>query len=251
MYIFGVGDLIAIPVAGTVTAANPTPIKFGTLQDASVDVSFSQKELFGKSAFPVAIARTQGKIQVKAKFASIYAKALNDYFWGQTVSAGEAYAYIDEIHAPVVSNTATATNHTGGIIDQGVIYNSNQAPLTLVASAPAVGQYSVTPSTGVYLFASGDTSATAGVRISYLNTPAGTPGFSSIISNPAMGAQPTFSIVLANNQYQGNRFMIQLNSCISSKITYGLKNEDFMIPEFDLSAFADAGGILGTFSYDQ
>lgn len=44
MFQFGSGTLWGYPVGGNL-AANPTPIKFGTLQDVSLEISGSLKEL--------------------------------------------------------------------------------------------------------------------------------------------------------------------------------------------------------------
>ncbi len=49
---FGSGVLIATP-----SGANATPVQFGTLQDVSIDISFSSKQLFGQYQFPIALAR--------------------------------------------------------------------------------------------------------------------------------------------------------------------------------------------------
>src|SRR5208283_697884 len=56
---FGSGVLIGTTSAG--------PLQFGTLQDVSVDFSFSLKSLMGQYQFPVAVARGAGKISGKEK----------------------------------------------------------------------------------------------------------------------------------------------------------------------------------------
>jgi hypothetical protein len=58
--------------------------KFGALQDVSVDISFNLKELYGQNQFPLTIARGQGKIEGKAKFANLNGGMVNDLFFGQT-----------------------------------------------------------------------------------------------------------------------------------------------------------------------
>ena len=59
-------------------AANPTPMKFGTLQDVSLDISGDVKQLYGQKQFPEAVARGKCKITGKSKFAAINGKMLND-----------------------------------------------------------------------------------------------------------------------------------------------------------------------------
>ena len=56
MFEFGAGTLWGFPVGGN-TAANPTPMKFGTLQDVSLDISGDVKQLYGQKQFPEAVAR--------------------------------------------------------------------------------------------------------------------------------------------------------------------------------------------------
>jgi hypothetical protein len=54
-----------------VTGSGIGPRQFGVLQDIQIDFDWTDKELYGQLQFPVAIARGQGKISGKAKFAQI------------------------------------------------------------------------------------------------------------------------------------------------------------------------------------
>jgi len=82
MFLFGAGKLSVTPTVGD-------DAYFGTVQEVSVDFSFSEKELYGEYQFPVDIARTQGKINIKAKAATIDAKLFNDvFFQGAAIEAG-------------------------------------------------------------------------------------------------------------------------------------------------------------------
>jgi len=62
MFEFGSGTLWGFPVGGN-TATNPTPMKFGTLQDVSLDISGDVKQFTARSSFlkpwPAANARSQ------------------------------------------------------------------------------------------------------------------------------------------------------------------------------------------------
>lgn len=58
------------------------PRQFGVLQDIQIDFDWSDKELYGQLQFPVAIARGQGKITGKAKFAQILGLLYSDFFRG-------------------------------------------------------------------------------------------------------------------------------------------------------------------------
>ena len=66
------------------------PRQFGVLQDIQIDFDWSNKELYGQLQFPVAIARGQGKITGKAKFAQILGLLYFDIFFGVTPATGQA-----------------------------------------------------------------------------------------------------------------------------------------------------------------
>ncbi len=168
MFEFGAGTLWGFPVSGN-TAANPTPMKFGTLQDVSLDISGDVKQLYGQKQFPEAVARGKCKITGKSKFASINGKMLNDMFFGQTLPAGMIKTSLDEAATvPATPFTITVANAAQFKQDWGVRYTVTGIPLTRVASGPVQGQYSVNTSTGVYTFAAADTAAQ--VQISYTFT---------------------------------------------------------------------------------
>jgi len=81
-YRFGTGVLKATPEVGTEAI-------FGTLQDVTIDISFSKKELYGEHQFPVDIVRTSAKVNIKAKWALINAQQFNDIFLqGAAVTVG-------------------------------------------------------------------------------------------------------------------------------------------------------------------
>ena len=56
--------------------------QFGILQDVQIDWDWQTKELWGQFQFPVDIARGQGKITGKAKFARIFGAIYGDLFFG-------------------------------------------------------------------------------------------------------------------------------------------------------------------------
>lgn len=100
-------------------------------------------------------------------------------------------------------------------------------------------QYSVVESTGVYTFNAGQTTP---VFITYNYTASSaTTGTNVQVTNKPMGSMPTFETWLYNNQF-GNNIAFQFPNCISSKLSFNFKNEDFAIPEFDFSAFSDNAG---------
>jgi hypothetical protein len=236
-YAFGVGALIALRT----DTAIATPAQFGTLQEVQLDLSFTIKELTGQFQAPAALARGGLKITGKAKAARISASNFNNIFFGQTLSTGNTLTQLNEAGtvAPT-GHTVTVANHVNFVADLGVAYAATGTMLTLVAGAPATGQYTVNSNTGVYTFSAGDANAALLFTYSYTTT----AGASLSLSNLLMGSAPTFSLVL-NEQYQGKLLNLQLNSVIAPKLSLAFKNEDFLIPEFDFQASADPAGNIG------
>ena len=239
-YSFGSGVLF-----GTRTdVANATPVRFGALQDVSIDFSFSLKELYGQFQFPLAVGRGAGKVRGKAKFAQVNGLTLNSLFFGQTQSPGQTQTSLSEAQSVPAATpfTVTAGNSATFAVDLGVVYAATGLPFAKVASAPAQGQYAVSPA-GVYSFASAD--ANAAVLLNYIFTQ--TAGSIATIGNQLLGSAPTFQ---ANffELFQGKQVNLQLNQCVAQKLTLATKLEDFTIPEFDFSAFADAAGNIGKIS---
>jgi hypothetical protein len=241
---FGAGVLVGTAqsdAAGN-TIATPTPIQFGILQEASVDLNFDVKELFGQYQFPVAIGRGKGKIGGKAKWAQMNGLTINSLFFGQTLTSGELGEVIDTTGTaipttpftitPTVPNSGTWTNDLG-------VLDANGLPMTRVVSAPATGQYSV--AAGVYTFAAADTGKV--VRISFQYTATSTSKKRMTISNVLMGYAPQFRCDLLV-PYAGKQFVLTLPACVGTKLSFATKLDDFMVPEFDFSAFADASGAV-------
>lgn len=240
-YGFGSGVLF-----GTRTdTVNATPVQFGAVQDVSIDFQFSLKELHGQFQFPLAIARGAGKISGKAKMARISGRSFNDLFFGTTLASGQqATAFQEAAAVPAAPFQVTVANAASFIADLGVANAATGLPLLKVAAAPATGQYSVNAGTGVYSFAAADTGMA--LLISYGYAIAGS-GQTMVIGNQLLGAQPQFQANFYET-FQGKQLNLQLNACVSTKLTLASKLEDFTIPEIDFMAFADAAGNLGSIS---
>lgn len=237
-YGFGAGELFGIPAG-----ANPTPVKFGVLQGVNVDFSFDAKELYGQYQFPVAVARGKGKVGGKANFAQINGAAYNSLFFNVASSVGQLLVASGEAGTvPGTPYQITVANSAQFAEDLGVIDASTGLPFTRVASAPATGQYSV--SAGVYTFAAADTTKAVLISYTYNYT---TSGVKMTLSNQLMGQAPNFAMILTS-MFNSKRVTLKLNACVSNKLTMAMKAEDFMVPDFDFSAFADAAGNLGTLS---
>ncbi len=239
-YSFGTGSLW-----GVNTASNSTPVRFGGLQNISIDFAFTTKELYSSYQFPVAIGRGTAKISGKASFAQFNALILNDLFFneGSAPSSGQILTAINENHSvPGTSTyTITVTHAVDFLTDLGVTYAATGLPLTKVASLTAIGQYSVNVSTGVYTFYSADASASVNISYNY----ASTGGKTISMTNQLLG-QAAFFTASFSEIYNSQTLTWTLNRCMSDKLSLPFKLEDFTMADFEFSAFADSSGSLGT-----
>jgi hypothetical protein len=246
-FFFGAGTLYGLDNS----TPTPTPVKFGTLQDVSVEFSADVKELYGANQFPAHIGRGKNKITCKAKLGQIQGAMLNVLYFGLSKTTGELLQALGETaQIPAVTPfTVPVANAAHFSQDLGVVYAGSGVPLVQVASGtpPTVGQYSVNEATGVYTFAAADEGAA--VLIDYLYSSAATGG-TIAISNQPMGLAPTFKAVLTGVT-DGKTLTLILNQCISSKLTLPTKNEDHLIVEFDFSAMADDNDQVGTLTMTE
>jgi hypothetical protein len=238
---FAAGTLIAtqVGVSGVVT-----PVRFGVLQDVSLDFSADLKELYGQYRYAIALAPGKTKVEMKAKFAGIRGQLFNQLYFGATVTAVTTVLTDSEAQTIPASSTYTVTAANGAsfLTDEGVFYQATALPLTKVSSLTAAGQYlPPTGSPGVYTFSSGD--AGAGIYISYLNTSSG--GVQIPIGNPKMGVGPSFKVVVGGS-FDGRPATYTFNQCQSSKLSLPTKQDDFMISELDFMISADSNGNIGT-----
>lgn len=240
-YGFGAGSFWGVQTGN----ANPTPNRFGAVQNVDVSFDATVKELFGGYSLPLAIGRGTMKIAGKAQAGQFQGRILSDLFFGVSKTVGQTLVADNEagtVPSPSGPYTVTVANSTGWVIDLGVKYAATGLPFTRVASGPTVGQYSV--AAGVYTFAAAD--AGLGVAISYTYTPtSNTVGETVSMTNQLIGTQPTFKSV-TSQVFNGERLTLTLNQCVATKYTFSTKLEDFNIPEFDFSAFVDASNTLGT-----
>jgi len=247
MYSFGSGVLL-----GTRTdVANATPINFGLVQEVTIEETATVKELTGQYQRPVAIARGTIKTTGKAKVARISGMAFASLYYGVTPQLGQiATSYAEGPTAiPGTPYQITVANAANYADDAGVINAATGLPMQLVPSSPGSGQYSINPSTGVYTFSSADNLANVMVLISYTYTISGS-GQKIAVANQLLGTTPTFKAKFFTT-FQGQGISLQLNNCTSNKLSFGTKLEDFIMPEFDFSCFADPAGNVMTWSFAE
>ena len=239
--VFGVGYLYATP-----TGANPTPTRFGALQDVSVDFSFDTKALYGSNQFALEQARGKGKIEIKAGIGRVDPNLFNSIFFGLTTQVGETLNSIDET-GTIAAGAVTVVNAANWTQDLGVYNVTTGAYMTRVASAPSGNQYAV--AAGAYSFnaaLNGDV-----VRISYVYNSAST-GTRLAFTNQPMGSSVIFSLTLVN-QFAGvggrKSLFMTFPAVQAGKLAMPLKLDDFTLTSLDMSAQDDGTG--NVFSYSM
>jgi hypothetical protein len=247
MYSFGSGVLF-----GTRTdIANATPVNFGLVQEVTIEETATIKELTGQYQRPVAIARGTIKTTGKAKVARISGLALANLFYGVVPGSGQVATAFGEgpSSIPITPYQITVANAATFVQDVGVINYATGLPLMLVPSSPGAGQYSVNTTTGVYTFSSADNAAGVKVLINYTYGVTSS-GQQFTVKNQLLGTTPTFQANFYTT-FQGQAISLKLNNCTSSKLSFQTKLEDFVVPEFDFSCFADAAGNVMTWSFAE
>jgi hypothetical protein len=243
---FGSGVLFGKPVAGNLPT-DPTPYKYGVLQEVTVDFKADLKKLYGQYQFPAATARGKIDCTIKGKLAVFDPQMLNQLYFAQTAVVGYTLIVDGESHT-VTSNIATSTN-TPIDTDWGVVDASTGEPFTNVpnvAAITATGQYAVNLTTGVYTFDGGDEDRKVSISYTYQvnNT-----GATITINNQLMGYAPELEMLLYN-KFRNKYLACQLNDVTLGSINLPSKLEDFWVADFDGSANADASNTLGKLMMD-
>lgn len=242
-YSFGVGTMHATPLSDGSgnSILTPTPIELGVLQDNSVDISFDVKELYGSKQFAIDVARGKGKITGKAGVARLSGALFNSIMFGQTVATGTVDAVARSVTPTEIpaggTVTVTAPNSGTFVADLGVT-DAKAVQLTRVAGTPTTGQYAVDEA-GEYTFATADAAKIVFINYRYSATVAG--GKKSTVANLDMGEAPSFSLDL-HTVYHGKILTLHLYKCISTKMSFSGKQDDYNIPSFEFQACQDDMG---------
>jgi hypothetical protein len=241
---FGTGVLFGNPVLGN-QPVNPTPFKFGILQEVTVDFKSDLKKLYGQYQFPLATARGKVNVDLKGKLAVFDPNMLNQLYWSQTSASG--YTLIADGEQHTVANAQVAVTNTFPVVeDWGVQYAKTGQQLILVNSNVQIGQYMVNVNASVqYTFNSGDNGNV--VAVSY--TQNSNAGSTITLANQLMGYAPELKMLLYN-RFRAKYFAIELNDVTLGSISVPTKLEDFWISDFDGSANADASNTLGKMMMD-
>lgn len=261
---FGAGVLFATPLydASGNAVAIPSPVQFGIVQGVTIDDEAEVKELYGALGYPVDIGRGKQKISIKCQQAQVTAELFNAVYFGQTIVAGYDAVYNDltgsviPTGAGATSIHVTPTAPTGGtstyVADLGV-QDGNGVPYTRVASSPTSGQYALGSSAGgaTYTFSDLDVGKLVFINYQYSNSTNPPTGKLLTINNLPMGQVPVFSAQFFNKR-NGRTHWRKFPSCVATKLSMAFKNDDFVVPDFEISCFADPNtGIVQQFSTSE
>lgn len=246
---FGSGVLWATPIQDALGAAfaTPTAFQFGILQDIGIDASFEEKLLYGSNSFPVDSGRGKGKIGLKAKFANLNILPFTAAFFGQSAVNGLITTVKDDVGQAAAANVTVAP--PGGatfFANLGVRIDANGTPMIRVASAPTSGQYT-TNGSGQYVFAAADVGKTVFIDYQHITAAAGKL---LTVQNLPMGLTPTFRLDMSMAR-NGKVLTLTWPKVTSSKLAMSTKQEDFMVPELDMSALADDNGVVWKWSASE
>ncbi|MDQ9009036.1 hypothetical protein RFI36_04675 [Acinetobacter gerneri] len=239
-YLFGAGKIFATPIQDVYgkPVDNASPVEVGVLQSTSVDISYDLKELHGRGQFAVDAARGKGSIKCKATMGRINGALLNSIFFGGVVADGGIDVVTQTINGEVVPAGGKVTPivpNAGTFIKNLGVTNSKAVALTRVSGVPETGQYSV-DAAGVYTFATADVGKTVFISFKYSATVAGAK--SGLVSNLDMGYTPEFAVDLFR-EYKGKFFGIEFFRCVSNKLAFSSKLDDYDLPEFEFQPMAD------------
>lgn len=243
---FGTGVLYGNPVLGNLPV-NPTPFKFGVIQEVTIDFKADLKKLYGQFQFPVATARGKINVDIKGKLAVFDPNMLNQLYWAQTSATGYFLIVDNEPHTLTGPGTNIVVSNTFPVVeDWGVQYQKTGQQLIAVNTAPGVAQYQVNVSNPAqYIFNVGDN--TNVMLISY--TQNSNVGITITIANQLMGYAPELKMLLYN-KFRSKYFAIELNDVVLGSINVPTKLEDFWIADFDGSANADLSNNIGKMMMD-
>jgi hypothetical protein len=234
-FAFGTGNIYGAPVGGG------APIVFGSIMGATMDISGDVKMLYGQNQYPDDVAVGKRKITGKITVGRLDLAAMGQIYFNSTPSAGQTLEAVNESGTP--TTTYTAVNAATWTADCGVSYQSTGVPLVQVTTTPLAGQYEVTA--GVYTFASGDSGKAMFFNYTYTSS---STGSTLNVNQSLMGNISQFQLLLMNN-FKGKTFGVKLFSCVSDKLNFPFKQDDYLEQEYDFAAYANtAGNVMQLYS---
>lgn len=248
---FGAGYIYGIQTVapGGVPNSLLLPGQFATIQDASVDITKTVKELRGNLEDPEDIADASRKITGKITSGRVSLQLINNLIFAEAGGTNFTSGTVETINneqdtVDDATYSVQVTNYATFESDLGVRYFGTRLtlkPILYVASplpTPTQGEYYCDPATGTYTFNSAD--ADVKVLISYRYTVAGS-GHTLVVNNLIMGSsRPGFS-ALFMNPYDGDQEIL-LYYCKCTKLSFAIKNEDYTKMDIEFMAAANESG---------
>lgn len=219
------------------TSANANTIRVGVIQEVSIEIKRDLKELFGEGKYAVDVASGNESISGKYKSGEFDPNWLAENFLAATRSTGTLELVRGEL-GTVAAGEITVAGAADYSEDYGVIDQVTDKPLKRVASAPAVGQYSVDEATGEYTFNATDNGKK--VLISYLKETA--TGETYTVSNSLAGDSVYCSLFLYKTSRSGKKFGLRLANATFESASFGFKLNEHTMPEGAFKGFAGANG---------
>lgn len=239
----GVGWVTPLTDSSGTAIALPTPVRIGIIQEIMIDLSWTNKPLFGTYQYPVAVGRGTAKSTGTIKWAQINSALWNALVIGQpsSVTTGTQTQDFRDVAGAAIPGTPyqiTPTPPSSGTwtADLGVV-DANGIQLKKVASSPATGEYSV--AAGVYTFAAADTTKVVYIDFTYTFTH--TTAHTLTATNPLLGYVPTFQLDV-DVPYNLANMKFTLFQCVGDKLAVATKLEDWIITETTFGFFANAAG---------
>lgn len=239
--LFGAGRFFGIN-----QVTNPTPTRFQTMQDSSIDFKSATKSLFGENRLPVAVAVGEVTITGKVTLGANNSRMFADLLFADAQAAGQILEADKETGTVPGTGpyTITVANSAHFLTDLGVT-DTNGNVYVQVATSPTGQQYTL--AAGVYTFPAAATGTN--MLISYLYTSTST-GAEIVVKNTLMGPAGAFTGVMVM-PYGTEQDVFVFNNCITQGVGIALKMGDFAKPTFDYMCSTDATDTLGTFSFAE
>ena len=250
--VVGTGYLFAVPSGGNL-AANASPLRPYTVQDFELTVKGKIQKLQGLYNVAEDIAKVDQDVQFKFSMGRRDFFALNQMYYSDTYAAGGDIAQVTEAHTVPASSayTVTVTPPGSGTFVQELAVEYAGAfggRFVKVTSVTAVGQYSVTESTGVFTFYSSD--ASAKVQISYEYSLAST-GTQYNFNGQIQGYGPSLELFLYDPYIAGSLAQangtIQLTNAKLSEVGYSNKRDNYGMCAISGEAAMNNSGLVATF----
>lgn len=216
------------------TAANPTPRKVGVIQEVSIEVKSEIKELYGERQYAEDSATGNSSISGKYKSGEFDPAWVNDVLLNGVRTTGMLQLVRGE-EQTIATAATTVTGAADFSEDYGVVYAATGQEFKRVAATPAIGEYAVNETTGVYAFNAGEN----GVKVlhTYLKETVG--GETYTVNNPLAGDTVQCSLLLYKTSRAQTQFGLRLARAAFESLSFGFKLNEYAMPEGSFKGFAD------------